>query len=44
MERYDYLDASGILSFIVCPLLYKKYAGVLCGLSLQIGMMIGTVL
>ena len=32
------------MSFTVCPLIYKKYAGVLCGLMLQIGIIVGTVI
>ena len=26
-----------------CPLIYKKYAGVLCGLSLQLGIVLGAL-
>lgn len=32
------------MAFRVCPIAYKKYAGVFCGLILQIGIMLGTVL
>lgn len=32
------------MAFQVSPLEMKKYAGVLCGLTLQVGIMIGTVL
>ena len=32
------------MAFKVCPLLYKKYAGVFCGLVLQLGIMLGTIL
>jgi hypothetical protein len=32
------------MAFKTCPLVYKKYAGVLCGMTLQIGIMIGTIL
>ena len=38
------LDASFIMAFKVCPTAYKKYAGVFCGLILQIGIMIGTII
>jgi len=38
------LDASFIMAFQVCPTAYKKYAGVFCGLMLQIGIMIGTII
>lgn len=31
------------MAFRVCPLAYKKYAGVLCGLMLQVGIMLGTI-
>jgi hypothetical protein len=36
------LDASFIESFEVCPLKYRKYAGVLNGIMLQIGILVGT--
>ena len=32
------------MAFKVSPLTYKKYAGVLCGLILQLGIMLGTIL
>ena len=32
------------MAFKTCPLEYKKYAGVLCGLLLQFGIMFGTIL
>jgi len=32
------------MAFKVCPLLYKKYAGVMCGLGLQIGIILGNIL
>lgn len=32
------------MAFKVCPVAYKKYAGVLCGLILQVGIIIGTIL
>lgn len=32
------------MSFKTCSVAYKKYAGVLCGLLLQIGIILGTVL
>jgi hypothetical protein len=31
------------MAFKVSPLAYKKYAGVLCGLAIQVGLMLGTV-
>jgi len=31
------------MAFKVAPLAYKKYAGVLCSLTLQVGLMLGTV-
>ncbi len=31
------------MAFKVCPLAFKKYAGVLCGLLLQVGIMLGTI-
>ena len=31
------------MAFKVCPLALKKYAGVLCGLLLQVGIMFGTI-
>jgi len=36
------LDAAFIQSFEICPMKYKKYAGVLGGITLQIGILIGT--
>jgi hypothetical protein len=36
------LDASFIESFEVCPMKYRKYAGVLNGIMLQIGILVGT--
>jgi hypothetical protein len=39
---FFYLDAAFILSFKKAPLVFKKYAGVLCGLMLQIGIMLGS--
>jgi len=41
---FCYLDASFIMAFKVSPLAYKKYAGVLCGLAIQVGLMLGTVI
>lgn len=35
-------DAAFILSFEVCPQKYKKYAGVLNGIMLQVGILVGT--
>jgi len=32
------------MAFKVCPNSFKKYAGVLCGLTLQIGIMLGTII
>ena len=32
------------MAFKVSPLAYKKYAGVLCGLAIQVGLMLGTVI
>ncbi len=31
------------MAFQVCPLAFKKYAGVLCGLFLQLGIMLGVI-
>lgn len=31
------------MAFKVCPPAYKKYAGVFCGLILQVGIIIGTI-
>jgi len=31
------------MSFKVCPQAYKKYAGVLNGLMLQVGIILGTI-
>lgn len=38
------INASFILAFQHCPLVYKKYAGVLCGLALQLGIILGTII
>jgi hypothetical protein len=38
------INASFIMAFTVCPVNFKKYAGVLCGLTLQIGIMLGTLI
>jgi len=35
-------NASFILSFEICPQKYKKYAGVLNGIMLQVGILVGT--
>lgn len=32
------------MAFKVCPQIYKKYAGVFCGLILQVGIITGTIL
>ena len=32
------------MAFKECPLLYKKYAGVFCGLMLQAGIITGTII
>ena len=32
------------MAFKECPLIYKKYAGVMCGLMLQIGIIMGTII
>ena len=32
------------MAFRVAPLTFKKYAGVLCGLLLQVGIMLGTMI
>lgn len=32
------------MAFRVAPLTLKKYAGVLCGLLLQVGIMLGTMI
>lgn len=39
---YFIKDASFILSFETCPQKYKKYAGVLNGIMLQVGILVGT--
>jgi len=39
---YFIKDASFILSFEICPQKYKKYAGVLNGIMLQVGILVGT--
>jgi hypothetical protein len=39
---YDNSDAAFIQSFEECPIRYKKYAGVLNGIMLQIGILVGT--
>jgi hypothetical protein len=31
------------MAFKVCPTAYKKYAGVFCGLILQVGIILGTI-
>lgn len=38
------IDTSFILSFEIVPEQYRKYAGILGGLSLQFGIMLGTFL
>lgn len=38
------IDGSFILAFEKAPDVYKKYAGVLCGILLQFGIMVGTFL
>ena len=32
------------MAFKICPTAYKKYAGVFCGLMLQVGIIFGTIL
>lgn len=32
------------MAFKVCPDPYKKYAGVFCGLILQVGIILGTII
>jgi hypothetical protein len=32
------------MAFRVAPLTFKKYAGVLCGLLLQVGIMLGSII
>jgi len=36
------LDAAFIQSYEICPLRYKKYAGVLNGITLQIEILLGS--